>query len=119
MTYIRGEQAEVYGQRRRTERQEVIDIFVARPADRYRVARGQTDFNLMGAAPSRTAGFRQFVRALLSYYPACPRNPGVMVVAQRGRWGYLKFRSEKDFDCYCWWLLQVMAWRSTQGRRSQ
>jgi hypothetical protein len=49
---------------------------------------------------------------------AVPINTGVKVLHGGGRWGYLKFVSERDFDDYCWWLVQLLAVRRTQARPS-
>jgi hypothetical protein len=98
----------------------MIDFVTRGPRARYRLCREDTNFRLMAvqAEAEPDSGFRGFLRALLRHRGATPVNTGVKVLDGGGKWGYLRFRAERDFDDYCWWLWQLLAWRRTQAQRT-
>jgi len=102
------------------ERQQVdtlIDFVLRNPRARLRLYREDANFTLMTPEENSAGelGFKRFVRGLVQHRGATPVNTGVKVLDRGGKWGYLRFRAERDFDDYCWWLSQLLAWRKTQA----
>ncbi|MBI5367443.1 MAG: hypothetical protein HZA54_10440 [Planctomycetes bacterium] len=95
-----------------------VDVLSLARAQRWRVDEEGCHFAPMrelGGPP----GLRGFAQALLAHRGAAPINAGVKVLANRGLWGYLDFRSERDFDEYCRWMTLVLAHRRAAARRAQ
>lgn len=90
----------------KTDRMTVIDAFLLQPWARIRVTQGETNFNLMNVS-GLGAGFKKYAQAVLKFRKGTLVNSGVKVIIHRGQWGYLNFSKERDFDNYCWWLLQL------------
>lgn len=94
----------------------LIDFIVTAPRLRLRLYRQDTNFRLMTEAGGAGGelGFKRFVKALLEHRAGTPVNTGLKVLDGGGRWGYLRFRSERDFDDYCWWLDRLLSWRAAR-----
>ncbi len=105
----------------RTRIDTIVDFVVRAPLARLRLYKEDVNFRLMSeadvdAAMAGEQGFKQFVRALVENRGATPINTGVKVLDRGGRWGYLRFATERDFDDYGWWLYQILAIRRAQAR---
>lgn len=79
---------------------EVLDIFHAHPYLRMRA--------ITAHAVLTPSGLRAFCKEILDRRRGTPINPGVSVIANRGRFGYLRFEREIDRENYLWWLVQLV-----------
>lgn len=97
----------------------VVDVVSYKRGERWRVVSGECHFRPMAVAGGPAPNLRGFAREVAARRGAVPVNAGVKVLAQSGLWGYLDFRSERDFDDYCRWLSLVILHRQAAGRRAQ
>lgn len=75
-----------------------LDIF-ATPRARYPLHR-TTDMS--------PHDLRDAAAAILEYRRGAAMNDGVRVLAYRGQWGYLSFRSSEDYEEYIFWLYSLI-----------
>jgi membrane associated rhomboid family serine protease len=62
------------------------------------------------------ADLRDFARALLERAPGVAANEGVRVLAHRGSWGWLHFRTAQDYDDYLFWAYNLTLSRTGSPR---
>jgi membrane associated rhomboid family serine protease len=91
----------------------VIDVFFpeSETPTHLRVREGAFSFRATRAPGGSGGGFADLVRSIISLAPAVPMNAG-MKLADRPvadpAWQALSFPSERDFDQYNTWLLQLV-----------
>lgn len=87
---------------------DVLDIFHAHPYLRMRA--------ITARAVLTPSGLRAFCKEILARRRGTPINPGVSVIANRGRFGYLRFEREIDRENYLWWLVQLVRHPATEAK---
>jgi hypothetical protein len=75
-----------------------------------RICEGDFLFTHADVPPGERRSMAALCRALACVAPAVPRNPGVDLVdrpADDAAWDNLRFSSEREFDQYNLWFLQL------------
>lgn len=95
-----------------------IDLFVGRRAafrlsDAPGVTYVRVDWRRRAEIPADLA---DFARAVLELAPATAVNEGVRVLAHRGSWGWLHFRTLQDYDDYLFWTYNLTLSRTGTPR---
>jgi membrane associated rhomboid family serine protease len=87
------------------QEQAVLDFFCFNPWTRYRLWEKRTTFRVQG----KKVGIRMksWVRKFLVRVPGIRMNEGVPMLADRGNRQRVTFRTERDQDSYCQWILQL------------
>jgi membrane associated rhomboid family serine protease len=94
----------------RVGKQPFLDLFVNRRTA-YRVVDAPeiplTEVDPLSRTEQRTT-LAGFARSVVKYRASAALNEGVRVLAHRGAWGWLSFRSSSDYDDYLFWIYNLI-----------
>jgi membrane associated rhomboid family serine protease len=92
----------------RLKGREFIDIFVNR-GSAFRITE---ETSLTAVDPRRRtesdAGLADLARAIIDRRSGAALNDGIRVLAKHGAWGWLSFRSPRDYEDYLFWVYNLI-----------